>query len=243
MPYFGANTTRLMVYVLPLALPLALFGIHRLWPAWRAPALRAEPSSRVAMAAAIGVAACVAFPFVGLDRYRRLPLHARRDGPLVLTTCRESLRSARRLESGRPLAWDLEGEGYRPKESDPRQMARMRWYLRDGWGEAPAYGSGPVTTTAAESSFLLPSFDPRDLDLSLTADVAPGTPLEVLVNARSIGTWREGMPLKVPATLLYRGDNLVTLRAPPGATRLRGISYGPAGPAAPLGRATSARPR
>jgi hypothetical protein len=230
MPYFGANTGRLMVYVLPFLVPLALFALDRVRPSWRPPISPPDRrATRLDRLAAVGLVAAVALPFLALDRYRRVPLHERRDGPLVLTVCRETLRAARRLEAGRSIVWDLSGEGYRRGEADPRRMSAMRWYLRDGWGDSPAFSSGPAAMTAAEATILLPCLRPHDLEISLGLDGLPGVRLEVLVNGKPVGTWRPDAPLRVPASGLFRGDNLLTLRGGPGGVRLRSVTYAAAG--------------
>jgi hypothetical protein len=223
-PLFGANTTRLMLFVLPLLLPLALFALDRLYRSWRRPPPPAPARPRLAAVAAVGVAACVAFPFVALDRYRRVPLHERRYGPLVLAVCRETLRTARRLEAGRRVTFDLSAEG-EGDPSDSLPVKRIRWFLRDGWGGDPAFASGPVRTTADEATLLLPCLRPRPVAVTLGVDAAAGERLDVLVNRKIVGRWREGVALIVPAETLFRGDNILTLHGRAGAAQLRSVSY------------------
>jgi hypothetical protein len=228
LPFYGANTTRLMIYVLPFLLALDLFALDLARPAWRPPAPPALARRSWAPIATAAVAAVTLFPFVFVDRYRRVPLHDRRDGPLVLAVCREGLRTARRLEAGRAVTFDLESTAP-PEERDPRFMTLARWYLRDGWGDRAAHATGPVATDAGDSSLLLPSLRPRDLQVTLALDLAEGERLDVLVNGRPAGQWRAGQPVVVPAALLFRGDNLLTLHGRAGVTRLRALSYAPAG--------------
>jgi hypothetical protein len=232
-PFYGANTTRLMIYTLPLLLPMALFAIDLVWPAraWagegggdRAAISPSRARAAGSAAASVAVAVCVAVPFLALDRYRRVPLHDRRDGPLVLATCRESLRTARRLEAGRVVTFDLEV----PEDAeagDPRFMTVVRWYLREGWQEGSDHAAGPARTSAPEASLLLPCLHPRAIAVTLVLDAAAGTAVDVLANGRSVGTWAPERAIVVPAAALFRGDNLLTLRAPAGEVRLRGLSY------------------
>jgi hypothetical protein len=225
LPFYGANTTRLMVYVLPPLLALDLFALDLVAPAWT-PGLPSPARGRLAVAAAIGVAAVTLFPFAFFDRYRRVPLHARRDGPVVLAVCRESLHTARHLEAGHAVTFDLETSAA-PEERDPRFMTVVRWFLRDGWGKGAARSMGPVTTAAANSSILLPCLRPRAVEVKLTIDLPEGERMDVLVNGTPVGRWREGSAIVVPAALLFRGDNLLTLQGRPGAARLRALTYAP----------------
>jgi hypothetical protein len=235
-PFYGANTTRLMIYVVPLLLPMALFAVDLVWPARAAAmAARAEvpepppdsPSRArtvVTALASIAVAVCMAVPFLALDRYRRLPLHDRRDGPLVLATCRESLRTARRLDSGRLVTFDLA----MPEDvetGDPRFMTLVRWYLRAGWEDGSDHALGPARMVAGEATLLLPCFRPRPIALTLALDAPAGATVEVLANGTPLGTWAPDQTMVVPASALFRGDNLVTLRGPKGEIRLRGLAY------------------
>jgi hypothetical protein len=230
-PFYGANTTRLMIYVLPLLLPMALFAVDLLHRAWRPPPPPVTASRRLAAAATMGLAACVAVPFLALDRYRRVPLHERRDGPLVLAVCRESLRTARRLDAGRRVTFDLEVEDA-VDPTDALPVRGIRWFLREGWSDEGPYSTGPVTTTAADATMLLPCLRPRPVAVRLAIDARPDEPLDVLVNARPIGRWREGTATLVPAAVLFRGDNILTLHGRAGAARLRRVSYDTGGDAA-----------
>ena len=227
LPFYGANTTRLMIYVLPFLLALDLFAVDLVAPAWTPPAPPTPARRPLAMAAAAAVAAATLFPFPFLDRYRRVPLHDRRDGPAVLAVCRESLRTARRLEGGRAVRFDLETVAP-PEERDPRFMTLARWFLRDGWGDRAAHSTGAVAMDGALSTLLLPSLRPRDVAVTLSLDLPVGEPLDLLVNGTPLGRWREGA-IVVPAALLFRGDNLLALRGRPGAARLGALSYAPAG--------------
>jgi hypothetical protein len=222
--YYGANSARLMIYVLPFLLPMAAFAIARVLPSWRPPPAPGPASSRWGMAAAAAVAACLLVPFVVLDPYRRVPLHDHRDGPLVLQLCREGLRTARRIDDGREVTFDLESEAPLGRgESLP--MSRIRWFLREGWSDDAPYSVGPVSTSAADASILLPCLRPRDLVVTLVAFTGESERPALLVNGKPLGRWQAGSPVKVPGEFLFRGDNVLTLRARPGGIRLRRLTY------------------
>lgn len=231
IPLYGSNTMRLMVYALPLLLPLALFGLDRLWPHWQVPRPPRQLPRVVSMAAAVLAVAAVASPFVVLDRYRRLPLHQYRDGPLVLTLCRESLRTARRLDLGRETVWSLADSPVRVPADRASDPSWIRWYLREGWGSHAHSGSGEAVMHSSEATLLLPCLTPRDLEVTLTLSAPAVTSVSVRIGSQLVGQGMvgpDGEPLRVriPGTLLFRGDNLLTLSSG-AALRLRAVSYRP----------------
>jgi hypothetical protein len=219
------DVSRLLLYALPLTLPLALLALDRLRRgaslAARAPDApdegRGTAPGRVAKwaAAAVG-AAFLAFPFTVLDRYRRVDLRGSRDGPLILAVSRDSPRFAARLERGRAVFYEPVQRRFDRDRSDMRDLERMRWFLRDGWGPMPQYGMGVVRMHAREASLLLPCFSPQDLDVVIALRVKSPQLLAVSVNGRSIGELSpdpstERSALRIPAPALFRGDNVVTL--------------------------------
>ncbi len=223
MPYV---VPRHMIYALPFVLPLALLAIDRLWRTVGTPP--PQPAGRPAWRwmAALATAMVLAFPFAALDRYRRAPLHDPLVGPLVLTTCRESLRTARLLAAGREIVWDMDHTGWTWGVSDPGDMARMRWFLREGWGRLPWSETGEVRMEAPESTVLLPSFGGFALDLQLTLSAPGEVLLGVAVNGRPLERLvvtpdPRAHAVRIPADLLFRGDNVLALRRPDGASALR----------------------
>jgi hypothetical protein len=72
---------------------------------------------------------------------------------------------------------------------------------------------------------------PRDLDLSLTLDAPREARLAVRANGRPVGdvlVRKEArqVGIRVPASVLFRGDNALTLAAPPGASpRVRLVRF------------------
>src|SRR5262249_38412737 len=87
------------------------------------------------------------------------------------------------------------------------------------------------------STLLLPCLRPRDVEVRLTLDAAEGERLDLSVNGRPIGEWRPDRAALVPAALLFRGDNVLTLHGRPGAARLRAVTYAPAAGPSPSGAA------
>ena len=220
MAFFGPNTLRLLLFALPGLLSLALFALHRLRPHHVEPPERA-PSRPLERLSTVALVACLAAVVFGLDRYRRVDLRGFRDGPLVLTVARESLRTARRLENGRPVEWNPQIRSFQWGVSNPREMDRMRWFLRDGWGERAHYGTGEMVTQEPRASFLIPLLRPQSL--LLTLEVAAPTPSTVTVSFNGhpvdraeIGSDARTVALRVPAAHSFRGDNIVALEAPPG---------------------------
>jgi hypothetical protein len=235
VPLFGANTERLLIYALPLLIPLALLALERvlrLAPAVAPPpASGAEPS----WLRAASVAACAAallLPLLASQRYRRLPLHASRDGPLLMAFCRESLRTARQLERGEEVAFDPERMRFAWGIDDPGRLFEMRWFLREGWGPLAHYGIHDVVMREPRATLALPCLNPRALLVSLALQAEQPASFRVFVNGAAVGrvgASPEGAPasLLVPAGALVRGYNLLTLAALDGAplgTRLRGLT-------------------
>ena len=230
IPLFGSNTMRLMVYALPLLLPLALFALDRLVAHWRPPAVPSSWRPMLSWTAAVLTVAATALPFVTLDRYRRLPLHHYRDGRLVLTLCRETLKTARRLESGRESSWQLTSAEMPARKEDLPDMSRIRWFLREGWGVAAWDASGEAFMESSQATLLLPSFASSDVDVALTIAGRSGAPVRLRVNDKPLAQPQplgsEPLVFHVPASLLFRGDNLLTLTGEPGLA-LRALSYRP----------------
>jgi hypothetical protein len=233
VPLFAANTERLLVYALPLVIPLALQALERvlrLAPAVAAPAGR-EPAWLPAVSLAV-CAAALLFPLLATARYRRLPLHQARDGPLLMAFCQESLRTARRLERGEEVAFDPERMRFAWGIDDPGRLFEMRWFLREGWGPLAHYGVHDVVMREPRATIALPCLHPRELLVSLALQAEQPASYRVFVNGAPVGrasASEESTPssLRVPAAALVRGDNLLTLSAmdgaPPG-TRLRGLT-------------------
>ena len=229
VPLFGANFERLLVYAVPLLVPLALAAIDRLWPSVGSPAPPRRP--RPQALPAVGAVLALMAPFLLVDRYRRIDLKGSRDGPLVLAVCRETWRTATRLAKGDTVAFTPESHRFAWGETDPGQLGHMRWFLREGWGERAHYGTGEIVMHEPSASLLLPLWRPAEVE-AVVRVAARGTVLALAANGRVIDTWATGPDapphaVRLPAATLFRGDNVVTLSAPGGerSARLREVSY------------------
>jgi hypothetical protein len=232
---FGKNTDRLLLFAVPVLLPLALHAIEALLRRAPADPLAEAPASPWwSRAGWIATAAFLLALGLGLDRYRRADLRGSRDGPLLLALCRESLRVAGRLQRGGDVSFEPAAMRYRWGIDHPSEMARMRWFLRDGWGDLPHYSTGDARTTAAEAALSLPCFRPRPLAIELVLDASRPSAVGVRVNATSLGTrlvepGPTTVALGIPADALFRGDNrlTLTLQDPADAVTLRRVSWRP----------------
>lgn len=228
--FFAADVTRLLLYALPLLVPMALMAVFSV-STDGAPASARRARGDVA-AAALATALVLALPFL-LDRYRRVDLRGSRDGPLVLALCRESLQAAARLDRGRPVTLDAETAGYEWGVSAPEEMGRMRWFLREGWGARAHYGTGETLMRETRASLLVPVWRPRDLEAALRLEAPSARRVELAVNGRSLGEHTVGPAaaetvVRLPAQALVRGDNVLTLSAPEGpGVKLGGLRLTP----------------
>ena len=153
-----------------------------------------------------------------------MDLRGARDGPYVLGLCRESLRTAFRLERGQAVSFDAATQRFAWGDSDPGGLDRMRWFLRGGWGGLAHYGTGDIVMHEASASLLVPSLRPRDLDLGLETETPAGVRLAIAINGRPVGETAPGggrTVVRIPAATLFRGDNLATVSSSDGAPGAR----------------------
>ena len=230
VPLFGDNFERLLIYSVPLLLPLVLAALDRLWPVLIPPPAP-RPPRRQLVPAALAVAALV-LPLVLVDRYRRVDLQGSRDGPLVLALCRETWRMATRLAGGDDVVLDPESSRFTWSDADGASPTRMRWFLREGWGDGAHYDAGPVVMRAPAATVLLPVRSPADLEVRLRMTSPSPVALALGVNGHRVGAWRVGpedteQAFLIPARYLVRGDNVVTVSSPEGnpGARLLEIRY------------------
>ena len=231
--FFSSDVPRLLLYTVPVAIPLAITALRppgppRVSPAW-------VGGRRFGAAAAALAAVCALAPLAIVDRYRRADLSGPRDGPYVLAVSHETARTARRLARGEAVVLDPDERRFVWGESHASEMDRMRWFLRDGWGQRAHYGTGEVTMHDARASLLLPVMEPRALEVEVHVQAPRRTVLDAAVNGRVVDTWAaeaDGGPrtLAVPPSALFRGDNELTLTARDGlpGARLRRLTYRPA---------------
>ena len=213
------DVRRLAVHALPVLVPLAVAALPRAFsPGAVAPAPPRRSRRAATRAAAAAALLAAASPLL-LDRYRRADLQGPRDGPYVLGFCRETLRAARRLERGEPVAFDVRGRSFQWGVSDPGRLERMRWFLGAGWGERPHYGLGEARLQAARGEVIVPVRRPQDLDLALELAAPSGTGGALTMNGRPLGQWgtRPVDSWRVPAAALVRGDNVLALDVVSGA--------------------------
>jgi hypothetical protein len=233
--FFAGDVPRLLVYALPLLLPLALLALARIVPAL-APATAAPRdwprwAGRVAaVVAVLGIAALAP----RLDRYRRADLGGARDGPLLLAVAREGRRVAERLAQGGEVVFDPTRQRFLWGVSEPEELGRMRWFLREGFGPLAHYGIHEIRMREGQAELLLPCLAPRDMTLGLTLAADHEARLRIYVNGRPVGDAAaapEGRDsrLTIPAAALFRGDNRITLVGPGPQARIRllSLSYGP----------------
>jgi hypothetical protein len=209
---FGGNVLRLMIYALPLLLGFALFALDRVLPHVTPPPPPRTWSPRVRVALGALLMLVLGFPFVALDRYQRVEFRPVRDGPLVLALTHESLRAAAALQAGQEVRFDTSQPGYVPGAPESYETQRVHWFLWRGWQPA----QGAVQMSASEAVLLLPSFDAGARVLELRLGGAPGLALQVAVNGTPAGVLvlaqaPSDHTLTIPAGVLFRGDNLVTL--------------------------------
>jgi hypothetical protein len=230
--FFPADIPRLLLYALPVLIPLGLAALEGIW----APASPPSPSTaarspRRDAAAWAAVAVAAAAPFLLVDRYRRIDLTGPRDGPYLLAVTREGWRAARRLQRGEEVVLDPAGFAWDP--ASRADVGGMRWFLRDGWGPHAHYGTGEATMEEPRASVLLPVLTPRDVTVALELETPRPYDVALEVNGQAIGKWRADAGARqafvVPARLLFRGDNVLSLATPEGApgARLRGLAYRP----------------
>jgi hypothetical protein len=230
VPLFGDNVQRLLLYPLPLLLVLALYAVDRVRSViGDVVPVRATPRWLEWTAGAAAALVLLA-PLVLLDRYRRLDLQGSRDGPLVLGFARETWRTAARLDRGDAVAFTPESHRYAWGESDPGRLGRMRWFLRQGWGDQAHYGTADIVMEAPAADLVLPSWGGSDVEMALALQ-APGRRFAVAVNGRELSTFAgdDGASvrrIRMPAAVLFRGDNVVTLRLVEGGPGARLLSLG-----------------
>ena len=227
--FFAADVPRLLLYSLPVVIALALIALDRVWPHLQPPTAAIVLARPWRLAAAVLALAAAVVPFLVVDRYRRVDLRGARDGPYVLGLCRESLRTAFRLDRGQAVAFDADTQRFAWGDSDPGELDRMRWFLREGWGGLAHYGTGEIVMHDAAASLVLPVLRPRDLELELVTEAPAGVRLAIAINGHPVGETAAGggrTVVTVPAALLFRGDNVAILSSP-GGGRLRRLGLAP----------------
>jgi hypothetical protein len=240
--FVSPDIERLLLYALPGVIPLALGVLGRgAVPISSASPRAAAPARRYGVIWAMLTAAAMALPFLIVDRYRRMDLQGARDAPVTLAVLRETLHTAEDLAEGREFVFDpAQGRFSRGLEEpfELSQLRRVRWFLRDGWGPLAQKQAADVLMQGREATILLPCLHPQDLDVRLTLDAPAPVRLLATVDGRPVGDAlvtpdAAEAVAHVPAALLVRGDNLLSLavsqEAPAPRVRLLALTVRPAG--------------
>jgi hypothetical protein len=139
---------------------------------------------------------------------------------------------ATRLSGGDEVVLDPESSRFTWSDAEGAPPTRMRWFLREGWGDLAHYDTGPVRMRAPAATVLLPTLEPADLELRLRMVSPSPMALALGVNGHALGSWRVGPEetepsFRIPARYLVRGDNLVTVTSPDGSlgARLLEVRY------------------
>jgi hypothetical protein len=139
---------------------------------------------------------------------------------------------ATRLAGGDEVVLDPDSSRFTWSDADGGAPTRMRWFLREGWGDGAHYDAGPVLMRAPAATVLLPVLAPEDVELRLRMASPSPLALGLAVNGHAVGSWRVGpeeteQSFRIPARYLVRGDNLVTVTSPDGSlgARLLEIRY------------------
>jgi hypothetical protein len=215
---------RYLAYAVPVLVLLAAAAVET--PAAQSHAAPTTPAAWLPRAAtATAIVLALAPPFV-VDRYRRLDLQGRRDGLYVFAFCRESLRAARRLDSGRAVILRISEHRFAARGFETALFDRMRWFLRDGWGPEPHYGTDEVLMQDDRATIVVPVLRPAALEVTLALSAAETGEVNVTLGGRAIGRGavgpsRERLRFVLPADALVRGDNVLTLEVAAGAPRAR----------------------
>jgi hypothetical protein len=216
--FFVRDVPRLLLYALPVVLPLGLIALERLRAVWPQPMAPRLPSRRLEAAGFAAAWAVALLPLLVVDPYRRIDLGQRRSGAYVVGLCRGTLRTANRLDAGDSIAWDPESRRFAPGVDHPGQLDRMRWFLWDGWGPEAYFGDGDFVMRDGRASLLVPALAARDLEATLALDAPGAATLELRLNGTPLGELpvgpeRRDASVRLPGRLLFRGDNLLTLQA------------------------------
>ena len=226
---------RYLLYAVPVLVALALLALDRVLPNLEAPPAPLRPGRPVTRVLGVAAALAIVVPLLLVDRYRRLDLQGRRDGNYILGFCHGTLTAARRLRDGGAVLLRMEERRFDPQRFEPEMYERMRWFLREGWGNAPEYVTDEALMQSDRATVVLPCYTPAPIEVTLAMSATRETAVRVSANGQrlgegTIGTERTRLRFLVPAEVLFRGDNLVTLETSDAAAtrpRLYAVAYSP----------------
>lgn len=214
--FFTDDVRRLLIYVLPFVAALA---VHLDPGHGRTRTITAPTgANRV-----IGVIALLlAISPLALDRYSRVDLSISRDGPYVLGFARETLKTARRLQRGETVILDPAERKFAWGVSPSNELARLRFFLRRGFGPVAHYGIHDIRMREATATLIAPLYEARMLRLTLTMDARASAWVSVSAGGRRVGETLVGphavkATFEIPAANLFRGDNPIQLDCIEGA--------------------------
>ncbi len=231
LPFFSATTRRLLIYAVPVLLPLALAALDRVFPHLRQPAER-QPGGRswgLNVVAGLVAAVLATIPVWGLDHYRRVQLSRGFYGERLRDLFDKTLKTAARLENGESVSLFAEDTSSPP----------TRWFLDGGWGSFSFLATGSVFMHERAAFVLVPCFRPDDLDVALLLKARSASAIRVDVNGFVVDSLAVGPEVKeyrvrLPASALIRGDNrlgLTVIGSDDPELHLRNVKLIPAGSA------------
>jgi hypothetical protein len=226
---------RYLLYAVPVLVALALLALDRVLPNLDVPPAPLRPGRPVTRVLGVAAALAMVVPLLLVDRYRRLDLQGRRDGNYILGFCHGTLTAARRLRDGGAVLLRMEERRFDPQRFEPEMYERMRWFLREGWGNAPEYVTDEALMQSDRATVVLPCYTPAPIEVTLAMSATRETAVRVSANGQrlgegTIGTERTRLRFLVPAEALFRGDNLLTLETSDAAAtrpRLYAVAYSP----------------
>ncbi len=217
--FFMDDVRRLLIYTIPFAAGLA---VH-LDPA-QGPTRVLDSSPRLPWAARAVVIVLLIAPLT-LDRYSRADLSTSRDGPYVLGFARETLRTARKLDRGEVVVFDPAERKFAWGVSPPRDLQKLRFFLRGGFGPLAHYGIHDIKMRETAATMILPVLEPRRVLMRLTMDARESAWVTFSSGGRKVGEALIGpQPVKVTLDIagdrLFRGDNPLELHCDKGFTAM-----------------------
>lgn len=218
--YSVNDLPRLSIFAWPALLPLALSGLG----------FKRSPVAKVRRPAPIGRTIAPVFTLlisVGLvastDSYARAPFEESPDPVAMVGRIRESLKTANVLEEGGTFAFDADSGRFAVPVTERFNLTearQQRWFLYRGFGRDAVFGSG-APGFRGEASILIPILVPRTARIRIAFKGPDGARVTLAVSGLDIG-WAAAdgstVELTAPARALVRGDNLVRLRGPEGAS-------------------------